>query len=155
MEWQQYEIDELAAKRVVPTIASHERLTWADVMLPSQIERLNEYHDHAENMLRLGRLCRGEAFGCDLDHSGDKVHGRPRMCRLGQLNVDALNTLLTHNTMFHSQKGYPLGSLELAAMHGWPKTMQGPTERYWIGNNKFRVEQSNAKTLFKSLEMDG
>jgi hypothetical protein len=109
-----FEKAELAKKRLPP----HEEyvcvddVSWIDLVLPSQVQRLQGYRERHQQQLREGRCVNSARRIWDLDQN---PHGRPR-----EGAPDKLPCFIKHGTLWCSDLDRPMMALEQAEAHGWP-----------------------------------
>lgn len=95
-----------------------EQLAWLDVLLPSQRERLDDYHWANHRRVAEGSCKAGTPFVADLDQSPAAKRGRMTLL----VGCGIMPTSIQHGCLWHSSKKQVLTALDGFRMHAWPIT---------------------------------
>ena len=150
-EWHRLEKLELAEKRVLPVFDDIDDVSWFDLLLPSMRDRLEDYMALFAERQRMGLSCTGDNLVCDLEQQPKK---RPRTSIESPATGEGqVMTVISHQTLWNIQRGYPLLSLEIAQTNGWPITEEDRSYCgcLWDFEEMLRSKQLTCKQLVQAM----
>ena len=127
---QELELLELCKKRVVPVGVPAEELTWNDVLLPTQKARRQGYEELFEQRVQAGRAKHDDDWWCDLEQNHDGPRSKLHVDSSVHSQYKPLNTLITHQTLWHGTRQTVMCATDQARAHCWPVSKR---ERHAVG----------------------
>ena len=119
---------EFSKQRVLPVDAEVNTMSWNELLHPTQRQYLHGYMQKFETLVHGGKACATDPFWCDLDQN--PLGPRCRLTIDSAKKPANLQTLITHQTIYHVPLHRVFSARDHCRAHCWPMTT---SERALVG----------------------